>query len=109
VEHRGFEPRTPCLPEQWQAFQSLSRGPFSSQRVHQISTPSALLRGFLSGLVVSLVVKFRATESLDPRAVLLSIDAPFLRHMPSPATPFAGHPVATTTLTAFASVARRLL
>ena len=57
AEHRGFEPRTPCLPAKWSRLFSLRHRPLASHRQHAYSTRCARLRRFLSGLVVNPVVK----------------------------------------------------
>jgi hypothetical protein len=49
VEHRGFEPRTPCLPAKWSTFQRLRQRPFASQGEQRFSTQSATLPRFFSG------------------------------------------------------------
>ncbi len=49
VEHRGFEPRTPCLPAKWSRFQRLRHRPFPSQGEQRFSTQSATSRRFFSG------------------------------------------------------------
>ena len=76
VEHRGFEPRTPCLPAKWSRFFWLRQRHFPSQMQHGSSVRYAALRRFLSGSVVNPVVNFSPWSPLPRRHAALAVGVP---------------------------------